>query len=136
MIKATITSLALLILYAIVHPHADGVISAQGRLARIDAVLAKICYPLFLLLHAALLLLILMSVRSSWEESFRLGVALSVLVLGPLALVMIWCSIAFVPSWFDQARRARVVGITLIVSIIEMCLGIMIYVAAAIGGPQ
>jgi hypothetical protein len=135
-IRGTLISILLLTCYALARtvsnrkPHTA---ELQGRLARADAVLAKICYPLCLLIHIAGVSLMIASVISGWREGFPLGIAMSIAVLGGLGLVALWCSLAFVPSWFSNDRARTVIQITLIVSLVELILGMALYIAVTVG---
>ena len=136
MIRGTLISISLLVCYALAHvaSNRDSTASESASLwARVDATLAKICYPLCLLIHSGFVYLLIASVVSGWDDDFPLGIAMAVLVYGGLALVLIWSSLAFVSSWFTGERIHKITRLTLVVSLIELLVGLALYIAVTIG---
>ena len=136
MIQGVLITISLLVCYAIAHTVSNRSSTSTrptSQWAKVDATLAKICYPLCLLIHIGFVFLLIASVLSSLGDDFPLGIAMSLLVFGGLALVLIWSSLAFVSSWFSGDRIHKVTRLTLVVSLIELLIGLALYIAVAIG---
>ena len=135
-IRGTLISISLLLCYALTHAamNRNSTTTERAHLwTRVDATLAKICYPLCLLVHSGFVFLLIASVVSSWGDDFPLGIAMAVLIYGGLALVLIWSSLAFVSNWFSGDRIHKVTRLTLVVSLIELLVGLALFLAVTLG---